>query len=238
MNHDLVTAALGAAGALFVALSSQAVTEALARRREIRTQQAEGRAELQAQADELIAAVIDLRAAGGMNDQLSGGLRPRLTAILHGLAQGAAVAAGPGEPFHRGLTGVGRLSEVISQWDRESAVSAAGLVVPLSRLGAAAAPLMRHPNQALAGAAGKVLDTVVANYKDDEGTGRALAAFRVELVRVLEAPVPRRRLFRLPHPTPLRPRTTDTDHRAAAQPPEESEVPFPRQWSAVGCTAP
>lgn len=43
----------------------------------------------------------------------------RPTANLHALPQGAAVAAGPGEPFHRGLTGVGRVSEVISQWDRE-----------------------------------------------------------------------------------------------------------------------
>ncbi|MER7187316.1 hypothetical protein ABT404_48995 [Streptomyces hyaluromycini] len=195
MDHDLVTAAFGAAGALVVALSSQVVTEGLTRRREARAQRAADRAELQAQADELLAAVIALRAAGGMNDQLAGGLRPRLTAILHALAQGAAVAAGPGQPFHRGLTGVGRVSEVVSQWDRESAVSAAGLVVPLSRLGAAVAPLMRNPDQALAGAAGKVLDTVVANYKDDEGTGRALAAFRTELVRVLEAPTPRRRLL-------------------------------------------
>jgi hypothetical protein len=194
MNHDLVTAALGAAAALVVSLSSQVVTEGLTRRREIRAQQAADRAELQAQADELLAAVLALTAAGGMNDQLMGGLRPRLTTLLHALTQGAAVAAQSGQAFHRGLAGVGRASEVISQWDRESAASAAGLVAPLSRLGAAAAPLMRHPDQALTEAAGNVLNTVVANFQDHDEVGQALATFRAELLRVLDAPVPRRRL--------------------------------------------
>ncbi|MGW5658267.1 hypothetical protein [Streptomyces humi] len=197
MDHDLVTAAFGAALALVVSLSTQGVTEGLTRRREARAQRAADRAELQAQSDELFAAVIALKAAGGMNDQLAGGWRSRLTTLLHAVTQGAAVAAGPGQSArYRGLAGAGRVSEVISQWDRESAVSAAGLVAPLSRLGAAAAPLMRHPDQALADAAGNVLDTVVEHFQDHDGAGRALAAFRIELLRVMDPPaVPRRRLF-------------------------------------------
>ncbi|WP_328447281.1 hypothetical protein OG780_11460 [Streptomyces sp. NBC_00386] len=42
-----------------------------------------------------------------------------------------------------------------------------------------------------------MFDAVTANYKDDEGVGRALAAFHAALLPVLDpSALPRRRLFR------------------------------------------
>ncbi|MFD5543879.1 hypothetical protein ACFWIJ_40300 [Streptomyces sp. NPDC127079] len=170
MSHDLVTAAFGAAGALVVALSSQVVAEGLTRRREAGAQRAADRAELQAQADELYAAVLALKAAGTLHVQLMSGARARTVVLVHAAAQWLAEWARSEQNVHGALAGVGKASAVISQWDRQHAVSAAGLAgcAPDSPE-AADSPLARHPDRALAEAAGNVFETVVNRYQDDDG---------------------------------------------------------------------
>ncbi|MFJ9351772.1 hypothetical protein [Streptomyces sp. NPDC101237] len=198
MNHDLVTAALGAGGALVVGLSTQVVTEGLTRRREARAQRAADQAALQAQADELYAAVLALNAAGTMHDQLMTSGRARLVIMMHAAAHWIAEVARSEPGVNRGLVGLGKASTVISQWDREQTASAAGLTAPLTRLGAAVAPLARHPDRVLADAAVTVFETVTANYRDTERGQQALRAFRAELLRVLDPPAVswRRRVLR------------------------------------------
>ncbi|MER6465772.1 hypothetical protein ABT278_35630 [Streptomyces sp. NPDC001228] len=192
MNHDLVTAALGAGGALVVGLATQVVTEGLTRRRESRAQRAADQAALQAQADELYAAVLALNAAGSMHDQLMTSGRKRLVVLIHAAAHWIAEWARSEPGANRAFAGLGKASTVIGQWDREQTVSAAGLTAPLTRLGAAVAPLARHPDRALADAAVTVFETVTTNYQDTTRGQQALRAFRTELLRVLNLPASRR----------------------------------------------
>ncbi|GGX16813.1 hypothetical protein [Streptomyces chartreusis] len=77
---------------------------------------------------------------------------------------------------------------MIGQWDRDSAVSAAGLAAPLGRLGAAVAPLMRRQEPGLAAAAEEVFTAIGENYADQNRITRALEAFHEALRPALEPP--------------------------------------------------
>ncbi|MFH8395751.1 hypothetical protein [Streptomyces sp. NPDC018036] len=202
MNDDLLNAALGAAGALVVGLLTLWATERLTRRREARKQQADDRAQLQAQADELIAAVLALKVIGGVHDHLVGGWRARLTVGLHAAIRAGAGWARSAPDASRWLAGYGEAAEVIRQWDQASAASAAGLAAPLTRLTAAVAPLLSRPERALADAAEAVFSTVVQHFGDEDRVAQELAAFREALLPALDPPpAPRRRLSLRRHGT-------------------------------------
>ncbi|MER6443601.1 hypothetical protein ABT275_46300 [Streptomyces sp. NPDC001185] len=187
----LETSATLASGAALAFVGSL-VNDWQTRRTEARKQRVDDRAELQAQADELLAAVLALKVAGNVHDHLNGGWKPRLVVGIHALTRAAAQWSRSGRGLPGVLTGYGEASDVISRWDRESAASAAGLAVPLTRLSVAVAPLMRRQEQDLAAATEAVYAAVVAS--DEEGVERALREFRRALLPVLDPPRARRRL--------------------------------------------
>ncbi|MGW0836399.1 hypothetical protein [Streptomyces prunicolor] len=192
MNNDLremlITLASGAVLAFLAAFFGAALSDWQARRTEARKQRAEDQAELQAQADELISAVLALKVTGNLRDQLTGSRRTRTTVGMHAVVQGLAEWARAGRGSLGLFTGYGTASQVISQWDREHVASAAGLAAPIIRLAAATAPLMRRQEQDLATAAENVYTAVINRFDDEEQVGRALAAFREALLPVLDPP--------------------------------------------------
>ncbi|MFI6495515.1 hypothetical protein [Streptomyces sp. NPDC050564] len=92
----------------------------------------------------------------------------------------------------RGTAAVPALLEeagrVVERWDNDSAVSAAGLAAPLSRLGAAVAPLLRREEPGLAASADEVFMAAAESYGDDDRMGRALEAFHAALRPALAPP--------------------------------------------------
>ncbi|WP_405987747.1 hypothetical protein [Streptomyces sp. NBC_00986] len=197
MNGDLINTLLTlASGAALLGLGAVA-NDWQTRRTEARKQRMDDRTELQAQADELIAAVLDLKVTGGLHDQLTGSRRTRLTVGMHALVQGLAEWSRSGRGRLGLLTGYGNASKVIRQWDRDHTASAAGLAGPLIRLGAAAAPLMSRQERDLAAAAGNVFTTIVENFAEEGRVEHALAEFREALLPVLNPPPARRGLLSL-----------------------------------------
>jgi hypothetical protein len=192
MNSDLremlITLASGAVLAFLAAFFGAALSDWQTRRTEDRKQRADDRAELQAQADELIAAVLALKVTGNLRDQLTGSRRTRTTVGMHALVQGLAEWARSGRGSLGLFTGYGTASQVISQWDRDHVASAAGLAAPIIRLSAATAPLMRRQERQLATAAENVYTAVVNRFEDEEQVEQALAAFREALLPALDPP--------------------------------------------------
>lgn len=196
MNNDLremlITLASGAVLAFLAAFFGAGLNDWQTRRTEARNQRVSDRAELQAQANELIAAVLALKVAGNLRDQLTSGWRTRATVGMHALVQGLAEWARAGRGNLGFFVGYGTASQVVSQWDREHVASGAGLAAPITRLTAATAPLMSRQEQDLAAAAENVYTTVINRFDDEEQVGRALAAFREALLPALDPPSARR----------------------------------------------
>lgn len=198
MDSALLNTAATAAGSAFLVFLGGWDVDRRTRRAEARRAAAEDRAALEAEADAFVTAVLAVRVQGNAHDHLWGGWRARSVVVLHALAQGgAAYAAGHGRRTTSAglMAGYGAASEVIGRWDRESAVSAVRLTVPLDRLGAALAPLLRRP-EPLAGAAREVFTAVVDHYQDTVRSERALAAFHQALAALPAPAAPRRRFLR------------------------------------------
>jgi len=195
--NALLSAGIGALFSAVIVFLTSWEGDRRKRREEARRALAEDRAALEAEADEFVAAVLAVRVQGNVHDRLWGGWRARSVVALHALAQGgAAYAAGHGRRATSAglMTAYGAASEVVGRWDRESAVSAVRLAVPLDRLGTALAPLLRRP-EPLAEVARQVF-TAVVDYQDADRAERALAAFHQALVEVPTPAPPRRRFPR------------------------------------------
>jgi hypothetical protein len=134
-----------AAGAVFLLFLGAWENSRRTRQAEARKEAIADRAALEAQADELVAAVLALRVAGDTHDHLWGRWRAKLPVLTWAIVQGGAAYVRSGQKgFPAVMAAYGDAAPVIARWDRASAVSAAGLAAPLSRLGAAAAPLLRR----------------------------------------------------------------------------------------------
>lgn len=193
MDSALLNTALSAGGAVALLFLGGWESDRRTRRAEARKQAEADRAALEAQADELVAAVLAVRIAGNAHDHLLGGWRARLNvAVRAALQGGVAYGRASQRGFPAAMAAYGDAASVIAQWDRESAASAAGLTAPLSRLGAAVPPLLRRREPGLAAAAQELLTAVTENYADAERTDRALAAFHQAVQSALEPPAARR----------------------------------------------
>lgn len=164
------------------------------RKTEARKDAAADRAALEAQADELVAAVLALKVAGGMHDRLFAGWGARGRLALDWLQRGTLAAAlADRGGVAKSLAFVGAADRVVDRWDRDTKASEAGLAAPLSRLGAAVAPLLRREEPGLADAADEVFTAAVESHGDDDRMTRALEAFHAALRPALEPPPVRRR---------------------------------------------
>lgn len=169
-----------------------------ARQAEARKDAAADRAALDAQANELVAAVLALKVAGSMRDHLVSGWGARARLGVRALTQGGAAALVSGRPGAAALPafleGAGR---VVESWDRESVASAAGLAAPLTRLTAAVAPFLRNEHPGLAEAADEVFKAATESHGDEARMARALEAFHAAVRPALASPpAPRRRRLR------------------------------------------
>ncbi|MCX5199273.1 hypothetical protein OOK31_36240 [Streptomyces sp. NBC_00249] len=168
------------------------------RQAEARKDAAAERAALQAQADELVAAVLALRVTGDTHDHIWGGWAARGRVALRALAHGSityALAGRTGAPAL--LAASGEAARTVYSWDHESGVSAAALAAPLARLGTAVAPLLRRED--LGPAANTVFTAAARHHGDDARMTEALRAFHEALRSALEPPAPAR-----PRWSPLR----------------------------------
>ncbi|WP_329167540.1 hypothetical protein OHB49_45355 (plasmid) [Streptomyces sp. NBC_01717] len=159
------------------------------RQAEARKDAAAERASLEAQAIELVAAVLALRVAGDTHDHVWGGWGARgrvaLRALVHGgIAYGLAGRTGGPALF----AASGEAARAVFSWDQESGVSAGALAVPLARLGTAMAPLLLRED--LAPAADGVLTAAVRHHGDNERMDAALRDFREALRQAVEPPAP------------------------------------------------
>lgn len=174
-------------------LSGRAVTEA-------RKQAEADRAALEAQADELVTAVLAVGMAGEMHDRLLGGWRDKLGVALRAAVQGSTAYGRSGQRgFPAVIAAYGDAAGVIAQWDRDSGMSAAGLAAPLNRLAATVTPLLRRQEPGLAAAAEELFTAITKDYADIDRAERAFVAFHQALQRALEPPTvnrPRRALHR------------------------------------------
>lgn len=162
------------------------------RHTEARKDAAAERAALDAQADELVAAVLALRIAGDTHDHLWGGWGARGRVALRALAHGSiayGLAGRTGAPAL--LVASGEAARTVYSWDQESGVSAAALAAPLARLGTAVAPLLRRED--LGPAAAELYEAAVKHHGDDDRMAAALRDFHEALRQVLEPPAPTRR---------------------------------------------
>ncbi|WP_158866627.1 hypothetical protein [Streptomyces xanthophaeus] len=159
------------------------------RQAEARKDAAAERAALQAQADDLVAAVLALRVAGDTHDHIWGGWAARGRVALCALAHGSiayGLAGRTGAP--RLLAASGEAARTVYSWDHESGVAAAALTAPLTRLGTAVAPLLRRED--LGPAADAVFTAAARHHGDDARMARALRAFHEALRSALEPPAP------------------------------------------------
>ncbi|MDC2951078.1 hypothetical protein [Streptomyces heilongjiangensis] len=191
---DILGTAAPAVGAVLLLFLGAWENDRRTRRTEARKEAASDRAQLEAQADELVAAVLAVRATGTTHDHLWGGWKARTAVLLRAAVQGGAAYVRSGQRgFPAALAGYGDASRVIGRWDHQSALSAAQLAAPLGRLGAAVAPLLRRQEPGVAQAAEEVFTAVAHHYRDEERMNRALATFHEVLKPALELPPPARR---------------------------------------------
>ncbi|GAA2704808.1 hypothetical protein GCM10010310_79180 [Streptomyces violaceolatus] len=189
VNSELLTTAATSAGTLALLFIGAWENDRRTRRAEARKDAAADRAALEAQANELVAAVLALKVAGGMHDQLFAGWRARSRLVLDWVGQGMMAAALTDRAGAvRGLTFFGAADRVLDRWDRETKASTAGLAAPLSRLGAAVVPLLRREEPGLADAADGVFTAAVESHGDDDRMTRALEAFHAALRPALQPP--------------------------------------------------
>jgi hypothetical protein len=188
---ELLTMAGSAAGAVALLLLGAWENDRRTRKAEARKDAAADRATLEAQANELVAAVLALKVAGGMHDQLFAGKGAMGRLVLHWVNRGmTAVSLMDGGGFARGRAFLSAGDSLLERWDRDTRASAAGLAAPLSRLGAAVAPLLRREEPGLAAAADEVFTAAVQSHEDDDRMTQALGNFHVVLRAALEPPAP------------------------------------------------
>ncbi|WP_371619922.1 hypothetical protein [Streptomyces sp. NBC_00454] len=198
MNDALLNVVPGAAGAVVLLFLGAWESDRRTRRTEARKEAAADRAALEAQADELVAAVLAVQVAGNVHGHLWVGWKAKLAVVLRALGEGgAAYARSP----QRGFWAVAAANEsagtVIDQWNQGSLASAEKLAAPLGRLGAAVVPLLRRREPGLAEAVEEVFTAISENYADDDRIARALEAFHEALRPALEPPAPPRRRWSL-----------------------------------------
>ncbi|MER6639705.1 hypothetical protein ABT285_29745 [Streptomyces microflavus] len=198
MDDVLLNAAPGAAGAMVLLFLGAWENDRRTRRTERRRQAAVDRDALEAQADEVVAAVLAVQIAGNAHDHLYGGWKARLGLIGRALMGAGAAFA---ESRQRGLMATMAFSHALytesDRWDRESSASAAALAAPLARLGQAVAPLMRRQEPGLAAAVDEVFTAVAEDFGNEDRIMRALAAFNEALRPALAPPAPPRRWWSL-----------------------------------------
>ncbi|MFJ7422748.1 hypothetical protein ACIQXD_29715 [Streptomyces uncialis] len=165
---------------------------------EARATAARERDAAEAQADELVAAVLALQAAGHIRDHVWAGWKARTPMVLGALGRGAGIY------LQGGLTQVSAFGaasreviRAVQGWDREAAASAVSLAAPMARLGAAVVPLLRSGQPGIASAAQDLYDVATQRYGDVDAVGAAMAAFREAVRAAAEPPLPRRR-WRMP----------------------------------------
>ncbi|MEU6703874.1 hypothetical protein [Streptomyces wuyuanensis] len=198
VNSELLTTAASAIGAVALVFIGAWENGRRTRKTETRKDAAADRAALEAQANELVAAILALRIAGNVHDHAWGGWGARGRVALRALLQGGATYALSGRGGAPALLAAyGEVGRIIGRWDQESATSAAELAAPLSRLGSAVAPLLRREEPGLAEAADAVFSAAVEHYGDNERMAAALAAFHAALRPALAPPAPARRWWHL-----------------------------------------
>ncbi|MFF4442426.1 hypothetical protein [Streptomyces sp. NPDC001621] len=192
VDSELIDKVVTAVGAVGLVLIGQWDNARRTRMLEDRKDAAAERAALEAQANELVTAVLALKIAGNTHDHLFAGWGAKGRVALSALTQGSAAALLAGKVGRAsGLPVIiGEAGRIVDRWDRDTAASAAGLVAPLNRLGAAVAPLLRRTEPGLAAAADAVFTAAVESHGDDERMTRALEAFHEALRPALALPTP------------------------------------------------
>ncbi|WP_345666288.1 hypothetical protein [Streptomyces venetus] len=192
VNSELLTSAASAAGAVALVFVGGWDNARRTRKAEARKDAAADRAALEAQADELVAAVLALKVAGHTHDQFFAGWQAKGRLAANWLTQGMTVVAfSRRDVYAKALAFFSVGDRLLERWDRDTAASAAGLAAPLSRLGAAAAPLMRRAEPGIAAAAEAVYEAAVGHHGDDDRMAQALETFHAVLRTALEPPPPR-----------------------------------------------
>ncbi|MEU0061707.1 hypothetical protein, partial [Streptomyces sp. NPDC006334] len=92
VNSELLTTAASAAGAVALVFIGGSDNARRTRKTEARKDAEADRAALEAQADELVAAVLALKVAGHMHDQFFAGWRAKGRLVLNWLNQGTTAA--------------------------------------------------------------------------------------------------------------------------------------------------
>lgn len=197
MDDALLNAVPGAVAAVVLLFLGAWENDRRTQRADARKEAAEDRAKLEAQANELVVAVMALKVAGTTHDQMWGGWRAKSSVILRALMQAGAAFAGSAERGVAMMAANQAMANVIGQWEQSSAAARAELAAPLGRLGAAITPLMRRQESGLAAAAEEVFTAVVENYADDDRISQALRAFHQALGPALEPPTTPRRWWSL-----------------------------------------
>ncbi|MET7310207.1 hypothetical protein ACWD7C_12895 [Streptomyces sp. NPDC005134] len=161
--------------AFFVALLTNWLTN---RSRDRADRQGE-KATLQAQVDAFINAIAVLRNAAHTNELIWEGPKETLRAVAIvglGFVGGLARAGGADRTGGWGYaSGLGEAAHLLSREVHARKLALAGLQGPMVQLGAAATPLMRHPDERLA----RAVDDVLAAAGDMEDPGRFEQALTV-----------------------------------------------------------
>ncbi|MGW1116913.1 hypothetical protein ACWD5B_07360 [Streptomyces tanashiensis] len=161
-----------------------------------RTARAAATASLEAQADSLLTTVSQLRgsAAAGrvLWDSPAERGRTLLLAALH-MAGGAASARLKGRSDHAsGLVGLGSAARFLAEERRHGKASSASVIPQSAVIVAAAAPLLRHEDPAVAAGTQGVLEAI-GDIENDARLDRALRTFNDAIRAALQ---PRRRGWR------------------------------------------
>ncbi|MFI1568978.1 hypothetical protein ACH4ZX_39215 [Streptomyces sp. NPDC020490] len=191
MDSELLNTALTAAGAVALVFIGGWENGRRTRKAEERKDAAADRAALEAQANELVAAVLALKIAGNTHDHLFAGWRATGRLVLNVLSQGmTAMALTDRVGAARGMAFFGVGDRLVDRWERDVTASAAGLAAPMSRLGTAVAPLLRREEPGLAAAADAVFTAAMEGHGDDDRMVRALEDFHAALRPALMPPTP------------------------------------------------
>ncbi|MER7967751.1 hypothetical protein ABTX35_01830 [Streptomyces sp. NPDC096080] len=145
---------------------------------------------LRVQADAMTVAVAELQGAAAANRLLWEGPAERarsfLLATLAFFGGAARARIAGGTDAHCGMVGMGQAAELLSRDRRASKQSAAAVREQLARVAAAAAPLMRFPDAAVAAATEQLLGAC-GDVENTERLEAAMEAFG-QAVRAATAP--------------------------------------------------
>ncbi|WP_127353900.1 hypothetical protein [Actinacidiphila soli] len=168
---------IGSASGYLLALVPVGVGWGLATWSTAQSQRRSDREALQKEIDAFVQAVLDLRIAGRTHDFLWAGKAERFRSfILVGVAAIAGAAQASGSEGRRMGAGFTEAVRVLAAERLSVNQSAAMLQAPLSRLTAAASPLMRSEHRTLAAATEQLL-LAVENIQDEAALEEASRAF-------------------------------------------------------------